>query len=131
MAEFDVDREVARAGEQADRTAERARERFERAGSVAGRAESANGAISVEVAPGGLLTDVRLTHAALRGGSEAVAQQIMELAERATRRAGDRMYGSLSPVLGKDGEKHLARLGYEPLPDDDEDEAPLPGHGGR
>ncbi|PXY32599.1 YbaB/EbfC family nucleoid-associated protein [Prauserella muralis] len=128
MAEFDVDREASRVSEQVERTAERAQEQFARAGSVAGRAESADGAIQVQVAPGGLLTDVRLTHAALRAGTDAVAQQVMELAQRATRRAGDRMYRALAPVLGPDGERHLASLGYEPLPDDEDD---VPGFGRR
>ncbi|PRX43612.1 hypothetical protein B0I33_11472 [Prauserella shujinwangii] len=131
MTEFDVDQEAGRVREQVDRTAEQARERFARAGSVTGRAESADGAIRVEVAPGGLLTDVRLTSAALRGGSEAVARQIVELADRATRRAGDRMYRALAPVLGPEGETHLTRLGYEPLPDDDEDDVAPFRLGGR
>ncbi|MEU6645884.1 YbaB/EbfC family nucleoid-associated protein [Saccharomonospora sp. NPDC046836] len=130
MAEIDVDREASRVSEQVERTAERAQEQFARIGSVAGRAESADGAIRVEVAPGGLLTDVRLTHASLRAGTDAVAQQIVELAHQATRRAGDRMYRALAPVLGPDGEKHLSSLGYEPLPDD-EDESAFPGSGGR
>ncbi|MFC4001874.1 YbaB/EbfC family nucleoid-associated protein [Prauserella oleivorans] len=126
--EINVDLEASRVADQAERAAEQARERFDRVGGVTGRAESADGGIRVEVAPGGLLTDVRLTHAALRAGSDALAQQITELAHRATRRAGDRMYRALAPVLGPDGEKHLSTLGYEPLPDDEDD---VPYLGGR
>lgn len=118
---MDTERDAFRVSERVRRTGERAQEQFARAGSVAGHAESENGAIRVEVAPGGLLTDVRLTHAAFREGTDALAQRIMELADHATRRAGDRMYRTLSPVLGPAGEKHLFRLGYEPLPDDEDD----------
>nr|WP_245960195.1 YbaB/EbfC family nucleoid-associated protein [Prauserella flavalba] len=126
MAEIDIDREASRVGEQMEQTAAQARERFAQVGSVTGRAESADGSIRVEVAPGGLLTDVRITHAALRAGTDAVAQQIVDLANRATRRAGDRMYRALSPVLGPGSDRQLASLGYEPLPDD-EDEPRYPG----
>ncbi|MBK1789236.1 YbaB/EbfC family nucleoid-associated protein [Prauserella cavernicola] len=113
-----------------NRTAAQAQDRFARIGSVAGKAESGDGSIRVEVAPGGLLTDVTLTHAALRSGTDAVARQIVELANKATRRAGDRMYRALSPVLGPGSDQQLASLGYEPLPDD-EDDAPYVGPGGR
>jgi hypothetical protein len=74
------------------------------------------------VNPGGLLTSVRLSHAALRSGCDAVAQQIMELSWTATRRAGDRMYRALSPVLGPEGEDQLRSLGYEPFPEDEDDD---------
>lgn len=121
MAEFDVDREIARVSEQVERTAERAEEQFARVGGMTGLAESRDAGISVEVNPGGLLTSVRLSHAALRKGCDSVAQQIMELSETATRRAGDRMYRALSPVLGREGEEQLRSLGYEPLPEDEDD----------
>jgi hypothetical protein len=128
---MDIDREAARVTEQVDRVADQARRQFERVGPVVGRAESPDGAVRVQVAPGGLLTDVRLTRAALRGGAEGIAKQIVELAGRATRRAGDRMYHTMAPVLGRGGEQHLRSLGFEPLPDDDEDAAPLSGYHGR
>lgn len=128
MAEIDVDREVARAADQVDRTAARAREQFERVGPIVGRAEAPDGALSVEVEPGGLLSEVQLSSRALRSGSEAVAEQIMGLAARATRRAGDQMYHALAPVLGPGAQQRLASLGYEPIPEDDED---APGMDGR
>ncbi|GAB3473750.1 YbaB/EbfC family DNA-binding protein [Amycolatopsis cihanbeyliensis] len=120
MAEIDVEREAARVSEQVEATAERAREQFARAGSVSGQAETPDGAIRVEVNPGGLLTGLTLTQVALRGGSDALARQIMELTQRATRRAGDRMYHTLAPVLGPEGEQQLKSLGYEPLPEDED-----------
>ncbi|TLW90583.1 YbaB/EbfC family DNA-binding protein [Saccharomonospora piscinae] len=130
--ETDADRDAARIGDQVRQTSDRAARQFSRLGGVAGKAESGDGAIRVEVAPGGLLTDVRLTHAALRSGTDALAQQIMTLADTARRRAGDRMYRALSPVLGPDGDATLASLGYEPLPDTDvDDEGYSPVLGGR
>ncbi|MGV9299082.1 YbaB/EbfC family DNA-binding protein [Amycolatopsis sp. NPDC003676] len=114
VAEFDMDRAVARVMEEASRTGEAAAARFERAGPVVGKA--AAGGVSVEVAPGGLLTGLTLTRAALRSGS--VAAQIMELSRRAERRAGDRMHQVLAPVLGAEA---VASLGYAALAEDDPD----------
>ncbi|MET9266010.1 YbaB/EbfC family DNA-binding protein [Amycolatopsis sp. NPDC004079] len=116
VAEFDMDRAVARVMEEASRTGEAAAARFERAGPVVGKA--AAGGVSVEVAPGGLLTGLTLTRAALRSGSEAVASQILELSRRAERRAGDRMHQVLAPVLGAEA---VASLGYAALAEDDPD----------
>ncbi len=122
VMEFDAEREADRIDEQVRQTSQRAADQFARVGSVTASAESGDGAIRVEVAPGGLLTNVRLTHAALRSGTDALAQQILALAHTATRRAGDRMYRVLSPVLGPDGDATLASLGYEPLPEDEEED---------
>jgi hypothetical protein len=111
---------AARVAEQVDRAASEAEARFARTGPVIGKAESGDGGISVEVAPGGLLTGLKLHRSALRYGSGPLAEQILELAQRATRRAGDRMYHTLAPVLGADDE-NLKALGYEPIPEDDAD----------
>ncbi|MFF0147348.1 hypothetical protein ATK36_2150 [Amycolatopsis sulphurea] len=116
MAEFDVDLAAARVAEQAERTGQEAAARFARTGPVVGKAESAG--VTVEVAPGGLLTGLTLSRGALRSGSDALAAQIMELSRRATRRAGDRMHQVLEPVLAPD---QLAELGYRPLRPDDPD----------
>lgn len=128
MTDIDLDREAARVAERVERTAEQAAERFARIGRVTGQAASDDGSISVEVDPGGLLSQLRLTRSALRFGADAIAQQIMELADRATRRAGDRMYHTLAPVLGESGAKHLRSLGYEALPVDDGDAGSLSGY---
>jgi hypothetical protein len=119
MADIDLDREAARVAERADRAADQARERFAQVGKVTGKAESGDGSIGVEVSPGGLLAGVNLTRSALRFGSDSIAQQIMELSNLATRRAGDKMYQALAPVLGESGTKHLQSLGFEPMPDDE------------
>ena len=119
--ELDAAREAERISEQARQASVRAADGFARMGTVNGKAETGDGAVQVVVAPGGLLTEVRLTHAALRSGTDALAEQIVALAHTATRRAGDRMYRVLSPVLGPAGDATLASLGYEPLPEDEDD----------
>jgi hypothetical protein len=119
MADIDLDREAARVAEHADSTADQARRRFDQVGKITGKAESGDGSISVEVSPGGLLAEVNLTRSALRFGSDSIAQQIMELSNLATRRAGDKMYQALAPVLGEGGAKHLESLGFERMPDDE------------
>lgn len=116
--EIDIDHELDTVVRRVEQTEQRA----QRIGPVTGQAVSGDGAITVEVRPGGLLSEVRLTPAALSSGSDALAAQIMALAERATRRAGANMHAALAPVLGPEGEKHLTSLGYEP-DDEDEDEA--------
>ncbi|WP_410673133.1 YbaB/EbfC family DNA-binding protein [Amycolatopsis sp. cmx-4-68] len=118
MAEFDVDLASSRIAEQADRAGEEAAARFARSGPVVGKASSPDSAIEVQVAPGGLLTSVTIHRSALRHGSAVIADQILELAQRATRRAGDKMYHALSPVVDA---AQLETLGYEPIPDDDPD----------
>ncbi|MBC6448496.1 YbaB/EbfC family nucleoid-associated protein [Actinokineospora xionganensis] len=116
--EIDIDHELDTVVRRVEQTEQRA----QRIGPVTGQAASGDGAITVEVRPGGLLSEVKLTPAALSSGSDALAAQIMALAERATRRAGANMHAALAPVLGPDGEKHLRSLGYEP-DDEDDDEA--------
>jgi hypothetical protein len=118
VAEFDMDLAAARVAEQADRAGSEAAARFERSGPVVGKAASGDGAIEVQVAPGGLLTGVTIHRSALRHGSSVIADQILELAQRATRRAGDKMYHALAPVVDA---SQLETLGYEPIPDDDPD----------
>jgi hypothetical protein len=118
VAEFDIELATARIAEQAERAGSEAAARFARSGPVVGKASSSDGAIEVQVAPGGLLTGLTIHRSALRHGSAVIADQVVELAQRATRRAGDRMYHALSPVL--DAEQ-LETLGYEPIPDDDPD----------
>ncbi|MDX3192225.1 YbaB/EbfC family DNA-binding protein [Streptomyces sp. MN03-5084-2B] len=116
MAEFDIDLASARIAEQASRAGAEVSGRLARSGPVVGKA-SADG-IDVEVAPGGLLTGLTIHRSVLRHGSAVVADRIFELAQRATRRAGDRMYHALSSAVPPE---QLETLGYEPIPDDDPD----------
>jgi hypothetical protein len=116
LADFDVDLAVSRIAEQASRAGEEVAARLARSGPVVGKA-SADG-IEVQVAPGGLLTGLTIHRSVLRQGSAVLADRIFELAQRATRRAGDRMYHALSAAVDRE---QLETLGYEPIPDDDPD----------
>lgn len=118
MAEFDIELASARIAEQASRAGAEVSARLERSGPVVGKASSPDSTIEVQVAPGGLLTGLTIHRSALRHGSSVLADQILELAQRATRRAGDRMYHALAPVVDA---SQLETLGYEPIPDDDPD----------
>ncbi|GAB3464808.1 hypothetical protein GCM10027436_77280 [Actinophytocola sediminis] len=90
-----------------------------RSGRISGRATSPDGTISIEVAPGGLPTDLRLTPAALQVDMETLARRIVAVAERATRLAGGNMHKALAPVVG---EQDLESLGYVPVDDADADQ---------
>ena len=117
--EIDIDHELAALDRKVARTGERAQEQVARVGRVTGKAASPDGGIEVEVAPGGLLTGLRLSPAAVSGDMETLARNITALADRATRLAGGNMYKALAPVLGERGEKDLASLGYVPVDDED------------
>lgn len=134
--EIDIDHEMAALDRKVARADDEARAQAARVGRVTGRAASPDGGIAVEVAPGGLLTGLHLSPAAVSGDMETLARNITSLADLATRRAGGNMYKALSPVLGERGDKHLESLGYVPV-DDEEDAVdgdfsdPLKHRGGR
>ncbi len=131
--EIDIDHEMAALDRKVAQADERAQAQVARVGRVTGKASSPDGGIEVEVAPGGLLTGLKLSPAAVSGDMETLARNITALADRATRRAGSTMYKTLAPVLGERGEKHLESLGYVPV-DDEEDgdfDDPLKHLGGR
>ncbi len=114
--EIDIEHEAAVVDRRVRQAGERAAAQVARTGRISGRAASPDGGISVEVAPGGLLTDVRLSPAALSADMETLARQITALAARATRLAGANMHRALTGVVG---EKHLTSLGYVPAEDED------------
>jgi hypothetical protein len=120
--EIDIDHEMAALDRKVAQADERAQAQVARVGRVTGKASSPDGGIEVEVAPGGLITGLRLSPAAVSGDMETLARNITSLADRATRRAGSNMHKALAPVLGERGEKHLESLGYVPV-DDEEDAA--------
>ncbi|MFI7679611.1 YbaB/EbfC family nucleoid-associated protein [Actinophytocola sp. NPDC049390] len=131
--EIDIDHEMAALDRKVAQADERARAQVARVGRITGKAASPDGGIEVEVAPGGLLTGLKLSPAAVSGDMETLARNITALADRATRRAGSTMYKTLAPALGERGEKHLESLGYVPV-DDEEDgdfDDPLKHVGGR
>ena len=117
--EIDIDHELAAVDRKVAQAESQAQAQVARVGRITGRASSPDGGIEVEVAPGGLLTGLRLSPAALSVDMETLARNITSLADRATRRAGSNMHKALSPVLGDRGEKHLASLGYVPVDDED------------
>jgi hypothetical protein len=112
---IDIEHELAVVDRRVRQAEEQAAERVARAGRISGRATSPDGGISVEVAPGGLLTGVRLSPAALSADMQTLARQITVLAERATSLAGGNMHKALAGVVG---EKHLESLGYVPAEDE-------------
>ena len=117
--EIDIDHELAAVDRKVAQAGEQAQQQVARVGRITGRASSPDGGIEVEVAPGGLLTGLTLSPAALSGDMETLARNITALADRATRRAGSNMHKALAPVLGDRGEKHLESLGYVPVDDED------------
>jgi DNA-binding protein YbaB len=119
--EIDIDRELDSVERKVERTRAEADAAAARSGPISGTAT--DGAVTVQVRPGGLPVQVQLSPTALRMPADALAQRIMAVVEKATRKAGDAMYNALAPVLGPDGEKHLTSLGYQPLPPEDEAEA--------
>ncbi len=131
--EIDIDHEMAALDRKVAQAEERAQAQVARVGRVTGKASSPDGGIEVEVAPGGLLTGLKLSPAAVSGDMETLARNITALADRATRRAGSTMYKTLAPVLGERGEKHLESLGYVPVDDEDDGDFddPLKHLGGR
>jgi YbaB/EbfC DNA-binding family protein len=133
--EIDIDHEMAVLDRKVADADAQAQAQVSRVGRISGRAASPDGGIEVEVAPGGLVTGLTLSPAALSGDMETLARNIVSLADRATRRAGSNMYKALSPVLGEQGEKHLESLGYVPVDDEDAAEVdfddPLKSRGSR
>lgn len=133
--EIDIDHEMAVLDRKVADAGAQAQAQVTRVGRISGKASSPDGGIEVEVAPGGLLTGLTLSPAAVSGDMETLARNIVALADRATRRAGSNMYKALSPVLGEQGEKHLESLGYVPVDDEDAAEVdfddPLKFRGGR
>jgi hypothetical protein len=133
--EIDIDHEMAVLDRRVSDADAQVQAQVTRIGPITGKAASPDGGIEVEVAPGGLVTGLTLSPAAVSGDMETLARNIVSLAERATRRAGSNMHKALSPVLGEQGEKHLESLGYVPVDDEDATEVdfsdPLKSRGGR
>lgn len=121
-------RAVRQVAERAAAAAERSSSRIAATGPLTGRARSADGSITVEVSPGGVLTDVRLTPAALRWGSAAIAREVVALAARATRQASGRVHAAVSGVLNPATTRALGELGVAPperRPEPEEDQSVL------
>jgi hypothetical protein len=92
-----------------------------------GRASSADRSITVEVGPGGAVRSVRLTPEALRNGGRWLAQQVLEVAARATAKVNERTQLALLRAVdtGAGATSAVSRLGlgYDPhLVESDPDE---------
>ncbi|SHG49765.1 YbaB/EbfC family nucleoid-associated protein [Streptoalloteichus hindustanus] len=122
----DLDRQVRdavdRAAERVAATQRQVADRLAGAPPVTGRASSADGAVTVVVAPGGMLRTVEIGPAAMAMGPEALAREVVELAGKATRNAAARMHASLRGVLDQSGVRGLEELGLRPGEDDDPDD---------
>lgn len=81
------DRSLARIGEQIERL-DRARTEIS---SIKGSATAADGQVEVEVSVGGVLTALTINPRALRLGSEALAEAILEAVGKAVEEAGDQL----------------------------------------
>ncbi|MEU4830824.1 YbaB/EbfC family nucleoid-associated protein [Streptosporangium sp. NPDC023615] len=69
-------------------------------GDLRARGEAADGLVSVEVAPGGALLGVDINPRAMRLGSEALSEAIMEAVTAASQVAATRLDEVLTPLLG-------------------------------
>jgi len=105
---------VRRLAERAAAAAARSAAELAAAGPLTGQARSADGSVTVVVAPGGMLTDVTLTPAALRRGSAELSREVVALAARATRQASGRLHRTLSGVLDPTATRALGALGLPP-----------------
>ncbi|HEY8373051.1 MAG TPA: YbaB/EbfC family nucleoid-associated protein [Pseudonocardiaceae bacterium] len=111
----DLDRQVTEAVQAAARRVDETRQRvaaqLARTGPVVGRASSGDGAVAVEVAPGGMLRDVRISPAAMRMGPDALAREVLALAGQAARNAAAQLHASLRDVLDPATTRGLEELG--------------------
>ncbi|MDP9865565.1 MULTISPECIES: YbaB/EbfC family nucleoid-associated protein [Streptosporangium] len=90
-----------------------------------GQGEAADGLVRVEVGPEGSLIGVKIDPRAMRLGSEALADAIMEAATKAQTRATERLSEVMAPLTNQlEGFNHsvqdrLPRMGLTPRIDSD------------
>ncbi|GAA0366894.1 YbaB/EbfC family nucleoid-associated protein [Actinoallomurus spadix] len=87
---------LARIGEQIERL-DRARAEIS---SVTGSATAADGQVEVEVSAGGVLTALTIDPRAMRLGSEALAEAILEAVGKAVEEVGDRLNEIVGSATG-------------------------------
>jgi DNA-binding protein YbaB len=93
----EFDRILAQVGDQMQRL-EQAREELS---SLKGRATAADGQVEVEVLPSGALASLKINPRAMRLGSEALAEAILEAAGKAGKEAADRLNEIMGSVTGR------------------------------
>jgi DNA-binding protein YbaB len=116
-----LDADVERADAKIQETRARVAAHLGRSRAVTGKAGTPNGAISVEVGPGGRLLEVNIENSALTMRPELLAATLVDLARRATRNAGSRMQQSVRSVVSPPVSDSLAQLGFTPRPDEEVD----------
>ncbi|MDI2027576.1 YbaB/EbfC family nucleoid-associated protein [Saccharopolyspora sp. TS4A08] len=118
--------EMMRKFEEQAAQAGRLRERMQE---IKGRARSADGSVSVTVAPSGAVLDLQLTAAATRQPHSSLQQSIMTAIREATQDAAQQMDETVTPVLGDRAEQFKSAFNaHSPAPppaprhaDDDDD----------
>jgi hypothetical protein len=88
---------------------------------VTGRAATPDGAITVTVRPGGGLEDIEIQHSALLLHPDKLAEELVKLAQQATRNANGRLHQSIRSVVSADVAKSLTKLGLAPAAVSDEE----------
>lgn len=105
----DIERADRRIADTGDRVAAHLRR-----SPVTGRASSPNGAITVTAGPGGRLVELNIESSALTMKPEALAAELVALAQRATRDADARLRHSIRSVVRPEVSGSLAELGVAP-----------------
>jgi DNA-binding protein YbaB len=81
---------------------------------VTGRASAPNGSITVTVRPGGHLEEIEIEHSALLMHPDKLAEELVKLAQQATRKANARMHQSIRSIVSRDVANSLTKLGMAP-----------------
>ncbi|MGW0516529.1 YbaB/EbfC family nucleoid-associated protein [Crossiella sp. NPDC003009] len=102
----------------------RAEQAKEALATASATATSRDGAVTVTVNPGGVLTDLRLTAKASGLGHEELAAAIMATVRQAQGRAGQQTAAIMATVVGEDSE--AMDFVRENLPEPAEEDAPQP-----
>ena len=98
---------------------------------VRGQAHSADGSVSVEVAPSGAVMDLKLTPEAMRQSHAALQQAILGAISTATQNAAQQMNEVVDPVLGERAEQFKEAFNaHSPTPPARPAESEQPGDWG-
>ncbi|SEQ74334.1 YbaB/EbfC family nucleoid-associated protein [Lentzea albida] len=112
-----MDDDVERAARKVRDVEQAVTEHVTRSGPVTGRASSPDGAVTVVATPGGPPQQIAVSPAALRMGPQALAAEIMRIADKAQRNANTRLHQTLERVVDP---RELTAMGIERGRDEDE-----------
>ncbi|GLZ30316.1 hypothetical protein Lesp02_25050 [Lentzea sp. NBRC 105346] len=102
--------EAERAAEQVAAVENQVRELAARTGPVLGRASSSDGAVTVVAAAGGPPQSIQVAPFALRMGPQALGQEIVRVAQQASREAAAQLHRTVGHVVPA---AELSALGFE------------------